>query len=289
LGYGVKYRAGGDADRSGEVHQTTALEFIWLGAATFLTLSVFAWGAFVFVDLNYPPLDSSTVYVVGKQWMWKVRHATGIREINELHVPINKPVRLLLTSQDVIHSFFVPAFRTKQDALPGMFTSMWFKADTPGVYHLFCAEYCGSLHAQMRGRVVVMDTDDFQKWLTQGIELADNEPGASDKLPGQAPHAQTSPLARFGCHECHSPNQPDVPRLAGLFGRPRRLLDGRIVRADEAYLLRSILDPNAEVPDGFAAPSTMPSFAGQLTTDDLIDLVESIRTLTQDKLAEAAP
>ncbi len=279
LGYGVKYRAGAEPHRTGPIRRRLQLEVAWVAAPLLLTAAIFAWGAWVFVEMNTPPADARTIYVVGRQWMWKVQHPGGRREINELHVPAGEPIRLVLTSQDVIHSFFVPAFRVKRDAVPGSYSSLWFQANAVGEYHLFCAEYCGAEHARMRGRVVIMPPAEFQRWLAagDGTTAAQEAPGGARAAGrGDSPDI----LRRFGCLDCHtSAADAPAPALTGLFGRTVGLSDGRSVTADENYIRQSILDPNDRVPQGYDSPSTMPAYAGQITEEEMIQLVETIKAL----------
>jgi len=201
----------------------------------------FAWGAVIYFRQRTPPQDSAEVYTVAKQWMWKFEHMEGQREINELHVPVGRDVKMIMTSQDVIHSFFVPAFRIKQDVLPGRYTVTWFHATKPGTYHLFCAEYCGTSHSGMVGSVVVMEPKDYEAWLTGG---------------GNQPLAVTGErlFSELGCITCHRSDTPGRgPNLVGVFGKPVMLEDGRTLTADENYIRESIVDPSAKIVRGFNA------------------------------------
>src|SRR5213595_3124114 len=167
--FAIKYRRRSNHERPVEVHGALTLEIIWTVVPFILMMVMFVWGVNVFFEMSRPPDDAMNVYVVGKQWMWKTQHLEGQREINELHVPLGRPVKLTMTSEDVIHSFYVPAFRIKQDAVPGRYTQEWFEATLPGTYHLFCAEYCGTEHSRMIGHIVVMDPADYQAWLSEGV------------------------------------------------------------------------------------------------------------------------
>jgi cytochrome c oxidase subunit 2 len=212
------------------------------------------------------PENPLEIDVVGKQWMWKIRHPNGKREVNTLHVPVNQPVRLTMTSQDVIHSFFVPAFRLKQDVLPARYTSMWFEATKTGEYPLFCAEYCGTEHSTMVGKVVVMEPAAYAEWL--GSEVAGQSPVDAGRIL----------FERLGCASCHlAGDLSRGPDLIGLYGNEVKLADGRTLTADEEYLRESILNPGAKVVEGFEA--LMPSFAGQIEDQDLANLIQYIRTL----------
>jgi cytochrome c oxidase subunit 2 len=208
--------------------------------------------------------------VLAKQWMWKLEHENGRREIDELHVPLGQPVELIMTSQDVIHSFFVPAFRTKQDVLPGRYTSLWFTATNTGRFHLFCAEYCGTDPAHMGGDVIVMEPAQFQRWLTAHAAT-------------QSMAARGEDLFRhLGCSGCHGENASvHAPNLAGVYGRPVPLSDGTTVDADERYIRDSILLPRKEVAAGYAP--IMPSFTGQIGEDDILDLIAYIKSLASTK------
>ncbi len=292
LGFGVKYRAGAKSFRDHPIRKTLPIELTWIVAPLVMTLVIFVWGASVFVDLGTPPADARSIYVVGKQWMWKVQHPGGRQEINELHVPTAESIKLVLTSQDVIHSFYVPAFRIKRDALPNQYTSLWFRATRPGVYHLFCAEYCGTDHARMRGSVVVMTPTDYQQWLAEEVteRRSDGATRGRDEEKESGPDSatsrridvSTSPSAfvEFGCAACHQSNTTDAgPNLAGLFGRTVRLADGRVVVADEEFLRRSILEPNHAIPSGYGNSSSMPTYAGQINDDQMAELVEFIKSL----------
>ncbi len=281
LGFGVKYRVGRAAHRREVVHKTH-LEVVWITAAALITLAVCLWGTYVYVDAVTPPPDARNIYVVGKQWMWKVSHPQGPREINELHVPAGVPVKINLTSQDVIHSFYIPAFRLKRDVLPQTYTSLWFNATRPGEYHLFCAEYCGAEHARMRGRVIVMEPAEFQRWLSDSKDL-EPEPIPNAELAEARSDGHAEVFARYACGDCHkSGPTPEGPTLVGLFGQPVRLRDGRTVVADEEYIRQSIMEPNAAVALGQAAPSTMPTYAGQVDDEHLWQLIEFVKSLGAD-------
>jgi len=206
------------------------------------------------------------IYVVAKQWMWKLQHVDGQREINELHVPVDRDVKLIMTSQDVIHSFFVPAFRLKQDVLPGRYTTLWFHAIRPGTYHLFCAEYCGTQHSGMIGSIVVMNPVDYEAWLSGG--------GGEGSLASTGQKL----FQQLGCGSCHrSDTQGRGPNLVGVFGKPVLLEDGRTVTADENYVRESILNPGAKIAAGFK--NIMPSFQGVVNEEQLLSLVAYIKSL----------
>jgi cytochrome c oxidase subunit 2 len=207
---------------------------------------------------------------MGKQWMWKAQHPLGKSEINMLHVPVNQPVKLIMTSQDVIHSFYIPAFRVKKDVLPGRYTELWFEATKTGEYHLFCAEYCGTEHSQMIGSVVVMEQLEYERWLSGNVA------GESMAAAGQRLFEQR------GCASCHAgTSDARGPALAGLFGKEVQLEDGRTVTADESYLRESILNPQAKVVAGYSP--VMPTFEGQISEEGLLQLVAYIKSLEGDQ------
>jgi cytochrome c oxidase subunit 2 len=250
-----------------QIEGSTALEITWSVVPLGIFMVIFAWGAFIFFQERTPPQDASEVYVVAKQWMWKLEHVEGQREINELHVPVGRDVKLIMTSQDVIHSFYVPAFRIKQDVLPGRYTTAWFRATKPGVYHLFCAEYCGSQHSGMIGQVMVMEPAQYQAWLSGG------------STSGSLASNGESIFQQLGCVTCHrSDTQGRGPNLAGIFGKPVQLEDGRTVVADENYIRESILSPSAKVVKGFKP--IMPVFQGLVSEEQLTELVAYVKSLS---------
>ncbi|MBI4478234.1 MAG: cytochrome c oxidase subunit II [Acidobacteria bacterium] len=241
------------------------LETAWSVIPLVIVLFIFVWGAAVFFAMARPPADTLTIYVVGKQWMWKFQHAAGQQEINELHVPVGRPVKILMTSQDVIHDLFVPAFRVKADVLPGRYTTLWFEATRTGQYRLFCAEYCGTKHSGMTGWVYVMEPHEYQAWLAGGVtgSLA----SSGEKL-----------FQDLACNTCHLPDtQGRGPMLHNLFGSTVLLATGEKVVADESYLRESILTPRARLTAGFEP--LMPTFQGLVSEEDVLQLVEYIKTL----------
>jgi cytochrome c oxidase subunit II len=260
----VRYREGHTVSR-GNIPRRLWIEVTWTLVPLAIFLAIYAWASDQFVAMYRPPADALPVYVVAKQWMWKLQHRGGRREINELHVPLGQPVRLIMTSQDVIHSFFVPAFRLKQDVVPGRYTSLWFTADRLGEFQLFCSEYCGSEHSRMLGRIVVMEPGAYARWVASGT--------------GEPSLAQYG-FARFrqlGCSGCHSPQSTvHAPSLDGLLGRTVHLQDGRTLVADENYVRDSILLPKKDVVAGF--DPVMPSFAGQVSEEDIQALIAYLRS-----------
>ncbi len=248
-----------------QVEGSTPLELVWTIIPLGVFMVIFGWGAVVYFQSRTPPRDATEVYVVAKQWMWKLEHAEGQREINELHVPVGRDVKLIMTSQDVIHSFFVPEFRMKQDVLPGRYTVAWFRATKAGRYHLFCTQYCGTQHSGMIGDVVVMEPAQYEAWMSG----TNNGPlsAAGEKI-----------FAELGCATCHrSDTQGRGPNLMGVFGKPVQLEDGRMITADENYLRESILDPGAKVVKGFKP--VMPTFQGLISEEQLNALVAYVKAL----------
>ena len=229
--FGLRYRRRRDDEVPPPQAHNNWIEIALSAGLFVLFMAMFAWGTVEYFDMRRPPAGALAIDVVGKQWMWKLQHPGGQREINELHVPVNRPVRLTMTSLDVIHSFGVPAFRIKQDVMPGTYTTQWFTATKPGVYDLNCQEYCGTDHSAMRGRIVVMESKDYDAWLAG--TPADPEPAV----------AGARLIATYGCMQCHGQN---APTFAGLYGRVQRLDDGSTVLADENYLRESILNPSAK-------------------------------------------
>jgi cytochrome c oxidase subunit 2 len=249
-------------------------EVLWIGIPSLAFLVMFFYGVKLYFDIERHPENAQVVYVVAKQWMWKLQHIDGAREINELHVPVGQSIELRMISQDVIHSFWVPNFRIKQDVLPGGYTSIWFRATRPGAYHLFCAEYCGTNHSRMTGWIYALSPEDYNRWLQQGAaegSLADT----GEKL-----------FHQFACANCHHyTGHGPGPNLVGLYGSRVQLEGGGTGIADDAYIRQSILAPNARVAEGFHQ-SIMPTYQGQLTEDQVIALVAYIKALgarpTQD-------
>jgi cytochrome c oxidase subunit 2 len=260
--------------RAEQIEGSTPLEITWSTIPFLIFLVIFGWGALVYFKERTPPADATEVYVVAKQWMWKLEHAEGQREINELHVPVGRDVKLIMTSQDVIHSFYIPAFRVKQDVLPGRYTVEWFRATKPGVYHLFCAEYCGTQHSGMVGDIVVQEPAQYEAWMNGGA-------GGPLSATGE------KIFAELGCATCHrSDAQGRGPNLQGVFGKPVQLEDGRTVTADENYLRECILDPGAKRVKGFQP--IMPTFQGLVTEEQVNALVAYIKSIAPAKTGEAA-
>jgi cytochrome c oxidase subunit 2 len=244
------------------------LEILWSVVPLAIMLVMFAWGTRVFFELYRPPADAIEYTAIGKQWMWKIQHPEGQREINTLHMPVGQSIRMRLASEDVLHSFYIPAFRVKQDAVPGRYTSLWFKATKPGVYHLFCAEYCGTEHSRMIGSIIVMEPRDYESWLAGGTAGKSMVASGSDLFTS---------LACVTCHRASPGVTQRGPKLEGVYGTPVKLADGRTVTADDNYIRESILNPAAKVVAGY--DPVMPTFQGQITEEQLTELIAYVRSL----------
>lgn len=274
--FAIKYRRRSEKDRPLPIHGHLGLEALWTVIPLGIALVMFGWGAWLFFAINRPPADAMEVFVVARQWMWKFQHPNGMREINELHVPVASPVKLTMTSEDVIHSFFVPDFRIKMDVVPGRYTTTWFEATKPGEYRLACSQYCGTEHAKMVGKVVVMKPEAYAAWL-QGAPTGLSLTAAGEKL-----------FQQHGCAGCHLPSGTGPgPTLVGLFGTQVKLSTGETVTADEAYVRESILDPQAKIVAGYAP--IMPVFKGLINEDGLVQIIAYIKSLGTEQKAKAAP
>ena len=277
----IKYRRRMPNEIPRPVAGSHKLETIWSVIPFMIAMSMFAWGAQIYFQNSRPPKNANEIYVVGKQWMWKIQHSTGQREINELHVPVGRKIKLIMNSEDTIHDFFIPAFRIKADVLPGRYTTQWFEATKAGTYHLFCAEYCGMNHSGMIGSVIVMQPTEFDNWLSGN---------ASQQSPAVAGQQLFQSL---GCVSCHGANGEGGrgPALAGLFGRKVFLTNNQTLIADEAYIRESIENPQAKVVSGFNP--IMPTFQGQVTPEQLIQIISFIKSLQisnpQSATAPAVP
>jgi cytochrome c oxidase subunit II len=262
----IRYRQKPDQEAE-QIHGSTLLEIIWTVIPLGISMIIFVWGAVLYYHIENPPNNALEIYGVGKQWMWKFQHPGGQREINTLHVPVGRPVKVTLISQDVIHDFFVPAFRVKTDVLPNRYVYSWFTPTNPGSYHLFCSQYCGTKHSAMIGEVVVLKPEDYAAWL------------ASGKAEGSLSSMGEKLFQEFGCSTCHRPDSgARGPNLQGLYGRPVRLSDNRVVIADDNYIRESILQPNAKVVSGFQP--IMPTFQGVVSEEGLIQITEYIKHLS---------
>lgn len=267
----VRYRRGTRVDRTAPPTTSFTLEAIWIGVPLVMATGMFAWSAIVFHKLYDPPGDAYVIDVVGKQWYFILQHPEGKREINEIHVPLGKPVQLRMTSQDVIHSFYVPAFRVKQDLLPGRYTSLWFNPTKIGVYHLFCAEYCGTNHSRMGGKVHVMEPSDYEAWLEVGST------GLSTAREGRALFQQ------HHCGGCHGGNgSVKAPPLEGVYGSQVPILNpgdkqAHFVTADYRYLRDSILLPKKEIVAGYEP--LMPSYMDQLSEEEILKILAYLKSI----------
>jgi cytochrome c oxidase subunit 2 len=268
--YAIRYRHNSPINRGALAEKSFRFEISWTIGTLVIFFGLFIWGSTIYVTLYQPPTNALKIYVVAKQWMWKIEHAGGQREINALHVPIDTPIELVMTSEDVIHDFFVPAFRVKRDVLPGQYETMWFRPDRIGTYHLFCSQFCGTAHSNMIGDVVVMSAQDYAGWLTTN--------GAGDTLAAQGKGL----FIRYGCAGCHlGGGTVRAPSLAGLYGSPVPLSDGTTVIADDRYIRDSIMQPKSQVVASFEP--LMPSFANVIGEDDLVRLVAYIHSLAAEK------
>ena len=262
----IKYRRRSPFEIPRPVAGSHKLETLWTVIPLLIAMSMFGWGAQLYFENSRPPKNSNEIYVVGKQWMWKIQHPEGNREINELHIPEGRNIKLTLASQDVIHSFFLPAFRIKQDIVPGRYTTEWFNADKVGTYYLFCSEYCGTHHSAMKGRVVVMNPTDYEQWLSKG--------GPANTLA----QSGAKLYRELGCSGCHDGSTiVRAPPLAGVFGKPVPLQNGTFVTADEGYLRDSILLPAKDIAAGYT--NDMPSFQGRVSEEELMELIAYLRSL----------
>jgi cytochrome c oxidase subunit 2 len=262
--FAIKYRRRGN-EVPRPIVGSTLLETVWSVIPLGIALAMFVWSTHVYFDLMTPPEDSLEVYSVGRQWMWKLQHVDGQREINELHIPVGRPVRVILTSEDVIHSFFVPDFRTKQDAMPGRYTQTWFQATKPGRFRIYCAEYCGTNHAKMIGWVIAQDPIEYEQWLSSRADLSLAQRGRRRFL-------------QYQCVTCHTgTSDAKAPNLEGIYKRDVHLSDGRTVIADENYLRESIVQPRAKIVAGFEP--IMPTFQGAIPEEELLELIAFVKAL----------
>jgi cytochrome c oxidase subunit 2 len=261
----VRYRRLSPGERPAAPRGSLPLEVGWTAVPLAIVMVIFFWGASLYASLRRPPDDALPIDVVGKQWMWKVQHLEGRREIDELHVPVGRPVKVTMTSEDVIHGFYIPAFRIKQDAVPGRYTTTWFQATRPGTYDLFCSAYCGTLHSGMVGKVIAMAPRDYEAWLAGGGGVSAAEAGRQL-------------FEASGCPSCHRPDGTGRgPSLVGLFGSRVALADGTSVVADEGYLRESILNPQAKIVAGYEP--VMPTFQGLFSEEDLMQLIAYLKSL----------
>jgi cytochrome c oxidase subunit 2 len=262
----VKYRRQDPNGVGARIHGGMILEVTWSIIPLFIVLGIFVWAAQIFFAFSRPPAETMNIYAVGKQWMWKFQHMDGQREINNLHVPVGRPIKIIMTSEDVIHDLFFPAFRVKADVIPGRYTHLWFEPTKVGTYHMFCAEYCGTQHSGMIGQIEVMEQDDYQAWLSGGVQ------------EGSLASAGGKLFQDLACNTCHRPDaQGRGPVLQNLFGKTVSLQNGETVVVDEAYIRESILTPSAKITAGFQP--TMPTFQGLVNEEGLLELIEYVKSL----------
>ena len=262
--FALRYRRRKENEEAEQIEGNLLLEIAWTVIPLGICALIFLWGTSLFISNSRPPRASTEIFVVGKQWMWKLQHPEGVEEINELHVPVNQPIKLTMTSEDVIHDFSVPAFRVKKDVVPGMYTMLWFQATKTGAFHLFCDQYCGTNHSLMTGHVIVMEPTDYAQWLSGGIH------GVTMAQAGAKLYEQ------LACITCHGTGKG--PSLVNVFGHPVKLNDGSTVTADEAYVRESVLYPSAKVVEGYKP--IMPTFKGQVTEEQLLQLITYIKSLS---------
>lgn len=268
--FAVRYRAGNKVNRSGAVHEHLKLELTWTIIPLLLALAVFGMSAKIFVDMRTPPKDSMEIFVIGKQWMWHIQHPNGVRENNELHVPIGVPVKLTMISQDVIHAFYVPEFRTQYMVMPDKYTQMWFKATKEGEFRILCNQYCGTQHSEMVGKVIVMSPEKYQEWLADGGVRMRPKPRTLTEQ-GKDLYDQ------YNCVNCHIDKDTERgPTLFGLFGAKRQMTDGSTVQVDDAYLRESILKSEKKLVAGYLA--TMPNYEQELSEEQVLALIAYMKT-----------
>ena len=263
-----KYRRRNQREIGIPIHGDMRLEAAWIGIPLVLAMVMFAWGAVIYANYRITPKDTLDIYVVGKQWMWKLQQPNGMRELNELHVPVGRDVKLITASEDVIHDFSIPAFRVKMDVVPGHYNTMWFRPTKPGRYRFYCSQYCGTNHAIMGGWVTVMDPAEYAAWLSGSSTDQNRDPvAAGERL-----------FAEKACNTCHvADGKGRGPSLNGLYQSQVRLSDGSTLTADDSYVRESILNPQAKIVAGYQP--LMPTFQGQLTEDQIIDLMSYIKSL----------
>lgn len=261
--FAVKYRRKSEHEKPAHVETHMALELAWTIVPTILCVVIFVWSSSLFIQNSRPPTASSEIFVVGKQWMWKLQHPEGKSEIDELHIPVGQPIKLTMTSEDVIHDFFIPAFRVKKDVVPGRYSSIWFTATETGKFHFFCAQYCGTDHAHMTGWVYVMTPSDYEHWLAGGPKTQTMADAGAELYQ------------QYACVTCHGTGKG--PPFVNLFGSTVKLQDGKTVVADDGYLRESILFPSEKIVAGY--PAIMPTFKGQINEEQLLQLIAFIKSL----------
>ncbi len=262
----VKYRRRSPDEKPPEVHSSLVLELAWTIIPSLICVVVFVWASSLYIRNSRPPATSTEIFVIGKQWMWHLQHPEGPREINELHVPVGVPVKLTMTSQDVIHGFYIPSFRIKKDVLPGRYTSIWFEATEEGTYHLFCTEFCGTNHTEMIGWVYVMSPTDYAAWLSN-----------SERSEPMAQQGERI-FNHYTCGYCHvADGTGRGPSLVGIFGKPEKLAGGEMRMVDEDLIRQALLQPNSVPVAGYAP--IMPTFQGQFTEEQILQLIAYVKSL----------
>ena len=274
--FGIRYHKSHEAEIGARIEGSLPLELMWSVIPTIIAMFMFGWGASVYYHLRKPPAEALQIYAVGKQWMWKFQHMEGQREINELHIPAGRPIKVTISSEDVLHSLYFPSFRTKMDAIPGRYTELWFQADKPGSYHIFCTEYCGTNHSGMIGTVTVLDPAQYQAWLQGG--------GEGGTLSERGARQFTS----LACDSCHlDSGRGRGPSLKDIVGTTVELEGGSSATVDDAYLRESILNSQAKIVKGFQP--LMPTFQGLISEENLIALIEHVKSLSPRATTAAAP
>jgi cytochrome c oxidase subunit II len=289
LGVGVvlialaaRYRRGNNVDRSRPVGHNTTLEIVWSVIPLLLALGVFVWSTKIYARVYAAPSNAKEVYVIGKQWMWHLQHANGIRENNELHVAVGEPVKLVMIAQDVIHAFFVPEFRMQRQVQPGEYTTMWFTPTKVGKYHMYCNMYCGTQHSEMGGWVYVLSKADYQKWVASGGSKPASTGGIQAGTGGLTmAQAGAALFQQYQCASCHAPEKVKVgrgPSLVGIYNKPRQLVNGRTVKADDAYLRNVLYYPEEWWLAGW--PQGMPTYKGVLTEEQVLQINAYVKSLS---------
>jgi cytochrome c oxidase subunit 2 len=264
--FAVKYRTNDPLAVGAPITGSIPLELAWSVIPFLISVVIFVWAAQVFFDLQRPPDQTLEIYATGKRWMWKFQHLDGKSEINELHVPVGRPVKVTFTSEDVLHSLYFPAFRVKADAIPGRYSTVWFDATKTGEFHIFCAEYCGTKHSGMIGSVTVMEPAAYQAWLTGG--------GGEGTLASRGERL----FAELACNTCHlNDGSGRGPSLVDKFGSQEQLTSGSVVNIDESYVRESILMPQAKLVAGYQP--LMPTFQGLVSEESVMALVEYVKSL----------
>jgi cytochrome c oxidase subunit II len=268
----VKYRRRSDDEHAPATHTSMALELTWTIIPSLICVVLFIWASELYVRNARPPAASSEIFVIGKQWMWHIQHPEGPREIDELHVPVGVPIKVTMTSQDVIHDFYIPAFRVKKDALPGRYSSIWFQATETGIFHLFCAQYCGTNHSAMIGWVYVMTPTDYAAWLAGG-----------EKTESMAQQGEQL-FSQFGCGSCHTSGSGGRgPSLVGLYGKPEKMQNGQTNIVDENLIRQAILSPSSVQMSGY--PAIMPTYQGQIDEEQVLQLIAYVKSLGPEESA----